>query len=222
MIHKVGEERLSCCSNLMKSFILLVDGLLALFGIAIIGVGVLLQQWNLSELTGDAFSYLALCFGVLVLFIGLFGFLSALNHWACGLKMFSILQLIIICSEVGLFLYCFSNQVTTEKFLKARWQGLDEESKESFQKQFSCCGWDVSMKGNSCPAGVASDEYCWQFIKDTVDDEIRFVVYFVSGIVILEIIMLVFTISVRYELIVMRAFEAGLMAEMYNPQMHNV
>jgi len=222
MIHKVGEERLGCCSNLMKSFILLVDGLLALFGIAIIGIGISMQQWKLSELTGDAFSYLAICFGVFLLFFGLFGFLSALKHWACGLKMFSILQLIIICAEVVGFLYCFSNQVTTEKFVKARWHGLDEQSKESFQKQFSCCGWDVSMKGNNCPAGVASDEYCWQFIKDTVDDEIRFVVYVASGIVLLEIIMLVFTISVRYEVMVIRAFEAGLRTEMCNAQMLNV
>jgi len=208
------DEKLGCCSSIMKSFILLINGLLALIGIGIIGIGVSMQNWDVIELTGTGFSYLAICFGAFVLFIGLCGFVSACKHWACGLWMFSMLQFSIICAEVIAVVYCFSNQITTEKFLSARWIELDEESKESFQEHFSCCGWDASITGNNCPDDVAVDQYCWQSVKDVIEDEIRLVVYAAGGIMLLEIIMLVITISVRHELLAVRKFNAGIMASL--------
>jgi len=215
---KKGDERLGCCSTLMKSLMVLINGLLALIGIATIGIGVSMKRWQVSEITGDGFSYLTICFGIFVLFMGFLGFLSACKRWTFGLWMFSILQFLIICAEVVGVIYCFTSWSTIEKFIGARWNGLDEESKESFQEQFSCCGWDASITGKNCPDGVALDGYCWQSIKDVVEDEIRFVVYAASGIIFLEIIMLVFTISVRHELLMSRnrKFIATMRAQMYN------
>jgi len=213
MINK-GEERLGCCSSIMKSCMLLINGLMTLIGIAAIGIGISMQNWKIIEITGDGFSYLAICFGVFVLCIALFGYLSACKHWSCGLWLFSILQFLIICAEMMGVIYCLSNQSTTEEFLGARWYELDDESKSSFQEQFSCCGWDAQMTGQNCPDGVAPDEYCWDSVKDVVADEIRFVVYAAGGIMLLEIIMLVFTISVRQELLLVRKFGSFLMANM--------
>jgi len=190
---------------------LLINGLMALIGIAVIGIGISMQKWKVIEITGDGFSYLSICFGVFVLFIALFGFLSACKHWACGLWMFSILQFLIICAEMVGIIYCLSNQSSTEQFLGSRWYELDAESKVSFQEQFSCCGWDASMTGQNCPDGVASDAYCWESVKDVVEDEIRLVVYAAGSIMLLEIIMLVCTISVRHELLLLRKFEAFFM-----------
>jgi len=55
------------------------------------------------------------------------------------------------------------------------------------------------MPGDNCPEGVDSDDYCWQFIKITVEADTRLAVNIGAGIVLLEIIMLIFTISLMRE-----------------------
>jgi len=132
------------------------------------------------------------------LFQGIFGFLSAFMDRTLGLWILATLLGFLLCCEVVVIM-AFTHQDASESILGARWEGLNRESKEGFQEQFSCCGWDASVPGDNCPEGVDSDDYCWQFIKITVEADRRMAVYIGAGIVLLEIIVLIFTISFRYE-----------------------
>lgn len=201
---KFEKPILGCCPHVMRSFILIVNGLLALGGLGVIGTGIWMYNWDTIALAGEEFAIIILAFGGVILVLGMFGFLSACKHWTCGLGIFAGLLGFIICCEVVVVIYAFTNQDASESFLAARWEGLNEESKDGFQEQFSCCGWDASMPGDNCPEGVASDDYCWQFIKITVEADRRIAVYIGVGIVLLETIMLIFTISFRYEVKVAR------------------
>jgi len=201
---RIEKPFMGCCSYVLKSFILIINGLLALAGLGVIGVGIWMYNWDTIALAGEEFAIIVLAFGGVILVLGIFGFLSAFKHWTCGLGMFAgLLGSIIVC-EIVVVIYAFTNQEASESFLGARWEGLNEQSKEGFQEQFSCCGWDASMPGDNCPAGVDPDDYCWQFIKITVEADRRMAVYIGAGIVLLETIMLIFTISFRYEVKVAR------------------
>jgi len=183
----------------MRCFILLINGLLSLGGLGIIGIGMWMYKWDTNELAGEELALIVISFGGIVFIIGLCGFLSACKQWVGGLFCFAILLTLIICCELAVVIYVFTNQNESESFLSARWEGLNDESREGIQEQFGCCGWDASIPGENCPEDVASDEYCWQFIKNTIEAEKQVVLYVGIGIVLLETIMLVFTICLRYE-----------------------
>jgi len=193
------QKELGCCSSIMRGFILLINGLLSLAGLGIIGIGMWMYKWDTIALAGEELALIVMAFGGIVFIIGMCGFLSACKQWVCGLWIFSILLFLIICCEVAVIIYVFTNENASESFIRARWEDLNEESREGFQEQFGCCGWDASIPGENCPEDVASDEYCWQFIKNTIEAEKQVVLYVGIGIVLLETIMLVFTICLRYE-----------------------
>jgi len=198
------KQSLTFCPKLMRNFILLINGLLVLVGLGIVGIGVWMYNSDTIELAGEEFAIVILCLGGVVAIIGLFGFLSACKQWMCGLWVFALLLSFIICCELGLLIYAFSSRNASESFLRGRWEGLNEQSKVGFQNQFDCCGWDESLPGDNCPEDVPPDDYCWQFIKVTVDNETRILIFVGVGVVVLEVIMLIFTVSLRYEVKVAR------------------
>jgi len=81
-----------------------------------------------------------MAFGGVILVLGVFGILSALNHWTCGLGTLAGFLGFIICCEIVVVIFAFAHQEASESFLGELWEGFNEESKEGFQEQFSCCG----------------------------------------------------------------------------------
>jgi len=190
---------LGCCPHVMKSFILFINGLLALAGLGAIGTGIWMWNWDTFAIASEEFPIIVLAFGGVMLVRGVFGFWSAVNHWTCGLGMLAGLLGFIVGCEILVVIFAFTHQDASKSFLGERWEGRHEESKEGFQEKFSCCGWDASMPGDNCPEGVDSDDYCWQFIKILVEADTRLAVHIGAGIVLLETFMLIFTVSFMYE-----------------------
>jgi len=178
----------------MQSFLLLVNGLLTLIGLATIGVGVWMYNSNIIALSGNEFATIGVCFGAFVFMVGLCGFLSACKQWVCGLCFFAFVLFLIVCAEVTGVIFYLTIDGKMESFFRDRWEGLSAESQESFQEQFHCCGWDESAPSTDCPDGVEPDDYCWNAMENEIVSQQKTVMYVMIGIAGLEIIMLVFTI----------------------------
>jgi len=188
-----GYASLGCCPRMMKCFIILINMLLALIGAGICALGVWIYQSEIVEVTGAEYATFAVGLGVFILLLALCGCLSACKHWVCGLIGFAILLFICLVATVVIFSVWDGN--IGQSFLASRWAELSSESKEKFQDQFDCCGWDETETWDICPAGVNPEEdYCWNAVKDIVYTERITVAYSALGIVVLETIMLVFTI----------------------------
>jgi len=189
-------------------------------GLGTVGLGVWMYMSDTLALAGEELAIVVLGIGGGLFLIGLCGFVSACKESVFGLRMFAILLFLIILCQVAAFIYGFSNQKASESFLSARWEELKPESREDIQREFDCCGWDESMPGDNCPDDVADDDYCWQLVKSTLDSERQIVLYVGIGILFLEILMFVCTMSLRYEVKATRQ-STVMIYESQAPQMYN-
>jgi len=207
------DDTLGCCPKLMKNSIILVNSLLALSSLGLIGLGVVMYTSDYITLTGDSFANVVVVIGCAILFITFIGCCSACNQNINGLAVFGMLLILIIVAEAAIIIFLYMSQDETESFLGKRWVELSENNKEDLQNHFSCCGWNEEIAGDNCPEGVSADDYCWDAIMKDLEEEEDTILYIGLSILALELIMLMFTCSLRSNL---RAIACGDVGPFYD------
>jgi len=194
------DDTLGCCPKVIKTFIILVNSLLALSSLGLIGLGVWMYTSDYITLTGDTFANVVVVIGCAIFFITVIGSCSALKQSINGLAVFGMMLIIIVVAEASVIIFLFVSEGETESFLGDRWVELSEDNKEDLQNHFSCCGWNTEISGDNCPEGVSANAYCWDAIKNDLEEDEDKVLCMGLSILLIELMMLMFTCSLRSNL----------------------
>lgn len=203
------DESLGCCPTVMQIFIMSVNSILALASLGLVGFGIWMYTSDYITLTGDTFANVVVMFGCAIFIITFMGWFSACRQSICGLSVFGVLLTFIIIAEAAAVILLVSNEDETRSFLAERWEELAQDNKEDLQSEFECCGFDMNITGENCPDGVSTDDYCWDAIKSDLQSEEDTILYIGLSILTLELLMLMFTCSLRSSLKVIKSGDNG-------------
>lgn len=138
----------------VRRTMLIISGLMMLVGFAIFVFGVYLYVAGSEILAGTTLLGILLALGFIIFIIAAMGFCGAFKRSPCWLCLYSTVLFLLIAAQIALVVVVLLDQVDIDKFLDDRWGDLDNESKNSFQDNFDCCGYPGFKEdpGDECPA----------------------------------------------------------------------
>jgi len=206
--HLVDEEprkELGCCGCMEKWFLVTVNSILFIVGIAEFGVGIYAMNSNSNTWTGSGLANFAIGMGAVVAFISFLGCCGARKENRCMLWIYSFILFWIVLVQTSGLTVCAIGSSYTKEFLSTCWDNLDEADISKIEDAYDCCSFD----GNSTDATPTdkSDyqfcigahptwtETCWDKVHSDVESNFKSISIAAGFVLVAQIIFLFMTMA---------------------------
>lgn len=127
---------------------LFADGILFLYGIALLIAAYYLSTYMITALVGQSIPQVAMGFGILTLLTACYSRLADMRRWSLGfyVEVFSLLVLFFLESTV--VLYCIFQFSEKKDMSLEFWEKLHDNGKMLIMSNWDCCGWDTTCNTN--------------------------------------------------------------------------
>lgn len=162
---RVTPKSVGCCGNCVKTMIGCMSTLVYAFNLFFFVLGALLlaagiysqlQLGDLTDLLNIPLSICMIVLGAVVVVLTFFGCVGAYCQKRGLLKIYWILLVIVVILQIigGAVIYADRDELQQQ--MGKTWHDASPALRQSFQKQFNCCGWgnstDYPAPSSTCPA----------------------------------------------------------------------
>lgn len=130
----------------------------------------------------------------------LIGAVASVFYWCCGNKRwfricYLIFYILVIALEVACCIVSYSSSESITKHIEDRWFSDDyTEERQSFEKEFRCCGYNSSTSGTSYSCGCTGNDcsgFCYEKIKDQISDSMKYTNIATIVLIVLQFILVI-------------------------------
>ena len=145
----------------MKYLLVLLTSILMLLSFSLIAVitAIKIKYSDLETITGSPpIDITIIVIAVVLCLVSLIGVCGAVTRRPRLLKAFIFFVILLICIKIGIIAVVFTQQEEIKIVLRKLWDNINDKSRVTFQKVFSCC----DIKGNKIPHSSRNDSSCFE------------------------------------------------------------
>ena len=145
----------------IKYLLVLLTSILMLLSFSLIAVitAIKIKYSDLETITGSPpIDITIIVIAVVLCLVSVIGVCGAVTRRPRLLKAFIFFVILLICIEIGIIVVVFTQQEKIKIFLRKLWDNMNDKSRVTFQKVFSCC----DTEGNKTTHASRNDPSCFE------------------------------------------------------------